>query len=761
VINEVTFNEPSLKDEDGDVGNGWIELKNVSSLSVTTGNLVLILNDSLTWQLPATTVEPEQYLFIWLSGKDRKSNLKNLHASYSIKNIRDNSFYLNNSSTNQTLDSITIYSKLEWSESFARYPDGSAKWLHLNTRTPSGKNESFGIWKKVSSTAPFAPRDGALNPCLFFQEKFWILSGWTGDSANPSKEVWVSEDLRDWELVNPEGPYKGGANFAVFDNKMWAFDGDAYRSEDGVTWQKVASSLPFTENNRITEFKDKLWVVSGDSIFSSLDGINWSLVTGDVPWNERILPGFLAFNDHLWFFGGAEYHQVNHPAYNDVWKSKNGIEWELVTEHASWPGTAWFGFAVFDNKMWLFGGWDYWTYDDVNDVWYSEDGVNWTELESSSIWANRHAPFHWVAHGSLWICSGYNTLHGGLYNDAWRLEPQYLQHQDVFHLKKDNQLHLTSSWSSTEDGLGFPPKGFHYDNQKFIVTSGSEIKLETDWKVDGENSLIVLGDGNDSVSLEIPEGKILAGKIVQDSLSTLILTNASSPFIESASSQSKLVINAPSNHELSSLQAGHFDLLNGTVFLKSPTRVKRSITIGDGEITNPSALHFDPGVILTYNATEQAITHYEFTDNHLAKLVLDCNCKVVIEKDLSIDSLILSSGKIELRQSQLFVNYLEQSDSSSYVIVDDESVLTVNVKDGEAFFPIGTDDSYDPVAVSNASSAVLSAQVYTPEEIECSAFSVNLLWKLFSEEINQDIKVTLQWDSLKEGTMFQKDEAVF
>lgn len=762
VINEVTFSEPSLTDEDGDVGNGldvgngWIELKNVSSLPVKTDNLVLVLNDTLAWDLPTATVEPEHYLHIWLSGKDRKSNLEHLHSSFSVKNVSNNSFLLYDSVTQQMLDSLTIYSRLDWYESFARYPDGGEKWLHVTTRTPGRENESFGIWKKISSSAPFQPRDAALNPGLFYKDKFWILSGWTGDSANPSNEVWVSDDLRNWKLVNPEGPYEGTANFAVFDGKMWAFDGNAYNSEDGVTWLKVASSLPFTVNNRITEFQDKLWLVSGDSIFSSDNGVDWNLVTNTVPWKERVLPGFVTFNDHLWFFGGAEYHQAVHPAYNDIWKSKDGIEWELVAEHAPWPGTAWFAATVFDNKMWLLSGWDYWLNDDVNDVWFTEDGTNWTKLESSFVWTDRHAPYHWVAHGSMWISSGYNTLRYGLYNDAWMLNPGYLQTQDIFYLKKNMPPDDLNSWSSLIDGSGFPPKGFHYDNQTFVLTSGNT-KLETDWEVTGRNSVVRLGSGKDSVSLEIPTGKTLNARIVQDGLSTLILANNKSPIIESANAESSTIINSPDTFQLFSSEIGNLIVLNGDVFLESPTTVKKSITIKNGAIINPSALQLDPGVVLTYSSDEHTINHYNITENTLAKLTLDCNCEVIFQKDTHIDSLILSSGQIELRGSQLFLEYLEQLDSSSYVVIEGESVLMVKVRDGEAFFPIGTDDSYDPITITNSSSAMLGAQVYDAEDCP---YSVNVAWKLFSDEIDQDVKVTFQWDSVKQGPLFKKEDAI-
>ncbi|MFN0055592.1 MAG: hypothetical protein ACKV0T_25880, partial [Planctomycetales bacterium] len=96
-------------------------------------------------------------------------------------------------------------------------------------------------WKRVTLTAPFAPRDGA--GALTFNGRLWLLGGWNpGDKKYfpriCNNEVWSSRDGADWRLEKPntflddrfdpasdwEGRHTAG--YVVFRDAMWIIGGD-------------------------------------------------------------------------------------------------------------------------------------------------------------------------------------------------------------------------------------------------------------------------------------------------------------------------------------------------------------------------------------------------------------------------------------------------------------------------------------------------------------------------------------------------------
>ncbi len=59
--------------------------------------------------------------------------------------------------------------------------------------------------------------------------------------------------------------------------------------------------------------------------------------------------------------------------------------WRLVTETAEWLVRHSHQAVVFDNKMWVMGGYDNFK----NDVWSSSDGANWTSTNALAGWSAR------------------------------------------------------------------------------------------------------------------------------------------------------------------------------------------------------------------------------------------------------------------------------------------------------------------------------------------------------------------------------------
>jgi len=87
VINEfAAINDSGLKDEDGDHSD-WLELHNYGEQPVDLSGTHLTDNRKkpIRWEVPTATIEPGEYLVIFLSGKDRGDAKAPLHANFALK----------------------------------------------------------------------------------------------------------------------------------------------------------------------------------------------------------------------------------------------------------------------------------------------------------------------------------------------------------------------------------------------------------------------------------------------------------------------------------------------------------------------------------------------------------------------------------------------------------------------------------------------------------------------------------------------------
>ncbi|MDP1800509.1 MAG: LamG-like jellyroll fold domain-containing protein [Bacteroidota bacterium] len=297
-------------------------------------------------------------------------------------------------------------------------------------------------WQLVNDSATFSVRDGVKG--YSFNNKMFLMGGWNpNDSINypvvTNNEVWESVDGNNWTLIDTadwESRHCFGG--LVHNNKMWViggdqiqdhFQNDVWNTVDGLNWTKLCDSVPW--GNRATHmacsFDGKIWVMGGQKIISgsntldteyndvwnSIDGITWNLVTDSAAWNPRgQISEVIVFNNKMWIIGGGTYNW-DRKYYNDVWSSSDGINWTLVTHQAPWAAREFHEVIVYNNAMWIIGGYDGNT-GNRKDVWYSEDGATWHELKNTP-WPERHACAVLNYDQSLWVIAG------NMWNDSWRL----------------------------------------------------------------------------------------------------------------------------------------------------------------------------------------------------------------------------------------------------------------------------------------------------------------------------------------------------
>lgn len=183
-------------------------------------------------------------------------------------------------------------------------------------------------------------------------------------------------------------------------------------------------------NHSAVVFDDKMWIFGGrtdgesaiysNDVWYSSDGINWTLAAAAAPWEKRSSFASVVFDNKMWVIGGYEASVngglINSTLFSDVWYSSDGISWTLATDTASWGKRLDHTSVVFDNKMWVIGG-RVDTTGRTNDVWSSTDGVAWIEETSFAEWSKRSSHTSVVFNNKMWVLGG-NTI-GKFYNDVW------------------------------------------------------------------------------------------------------------------------------------------------------------------------------------------------------------------------------------------------------------------------------------------------------------------------------------------------------
>ncbi len=144
-INEFMMkNEGFFYDEDGDCPD-WVELRNTSDQPVSLKGFGLSdrFDDPLKWTFPDITLQPDEYLLVLLSGKEREYTEESLflHASFKISETDEG--LLLSSPTGITVDRIAAV-VLPETASYGRDPQETGSWKFFTRPTPGKENSANG-----------------------------------------------------------------------------------------------------------------------------------------------------------------------------------------------------------------------------------------------------------------------------------------------------------------------------------------------------------------------------------------------------------------------------------------------------------------------------------------------------------------------------------------------------------------------------------------------------------------------------------------
>ena len=135
-------------------------------------------------------------------------------------------------------------------------------------------------------------------------------------------------------------------------------------------------------------------------------------VTADR-WSARADHSSVVFDGKLWMLGGYDGSSSN-----DVWSSEDGVTWEeaaIPDGESRWSARYNHSSVVFNSKLWVIGGRpEIGAY--LRDVWSSEDGASWTQATATAGWSARAWHASVAFNSKLWVLGGFDGSNG---NEVW------------------------------------------------------------------------------------------------------------------------------------------------------------------------------------------------------------------------------------------------------------------------------------------------------------------------------------------------------
>lgn len=150
-------------------------------------------------------------------------------------------------------------------------------------------------------------------------------------------------------------------------------------------------------------------------------GPDWKCVTKQAGWQARDSVGEVVFDDHLWILGGWFDRDIPNP--RDVWKSPDGVQWTCAQKVAPWVHSDIPVVLNYKGRIWMMGGRRLPGAENSNKVWSSRDGAQWDLVCEAAGWSPRVGAGHVVFQDKMWVLGGSENFYDGndrtLHNDVW------------------------------------------------------------------------------------------------------------------------------------------------------------------------------------------------------------------------------------------------------------------------------------------------------------------------------------------------------
>lgn len=149
-------------------------------------------------------------------------------------------------------------------------------------------------------------------------------------------------------------------------------------------------------------------------LFVYASGEKWFQLSSG-PWGDREGHMAVSFDGFVYLVGGRN----DFSTYNDVYRSQDGVSWEMVLEHAPFQTRGYHQLIVHRGFMYVLGGQTFSKFH--NDIWRSKDGKNWELVLENAPWRPRAGLAAIDYQGDLYLLGGgYNNLFRKLLGDVWK-----------------------------------------------------------------------------------------------------------------------------------------------------------------------------------------------------------------------------------------------------------------------------------------------------------------------------------------------------
>ena len=285
--------------------------------------------------------------------------------------------------------------------------------------------DSFMMTQRSSHVTDFV-RDGTRS--MQIGNYLYSFGGWHVPEESFNDGYRSKDDLSQWEKL-PDAPWHGRHVYGIAkikdstyiiggDNLQSEFD--VWRTTDGETWTLLAQNIL---SNRIfygcTVHNGYIYVVGGlgyHDVWRSRNGKDWEQVTSNVPFlkGECFAGSLASFNGRLWMICGGNNGFGQGSIRKEVWSSVDGKTWKQE-EDFSGSKRYYTDVCVWDNKLWVVGGFNY-EEGNTKTIWYMKPDGTWKEFVTPNDYIGRHATGVAVYNNQLVItCGNYN-------NDCWVIQ---------------------------------------------------------------------------------------------------------------------------------------------------------------------------------------------------------------------------------------------------------------------------------------------------------------------------------------------------
>ena len=186
-----------------------------------------------------------------------------------------------------------------------------------------------------------------------------------------------------------------------------------------------------------------------------VDEAQWYMATANSGMGMRYGHKCTVFNNKMWLLGG-----YSGSLKGDVWSSSDGALWSRINPDA-FSDRYYHSAVSFKGKIWVTGGLGNNIREAYNDVWSSADGAVWKREIQNASFHNRYGHVCLVFNNRMWVA-------GGAYNDEASGSAVYL-----------NDVWSTGdgiNWVNEKDHAAFSPRALHNGvvfNGKMWVLGGA------------------------------------------------------------------------------------------------------------------------------------------------------------------------------------------------------------------------------------------------------------------------------------------------